>query len=201
MDNLKYEKYKKIFLQNSGILRASEAQRLGIPKHFIYEMLKRGILIRESEGLYRLADVEPLSNPDLIQVSLLVPKSVICLISALYFHDLTTQIPHQVYIALPRDTKTPKLEHPPLKVFHFIERAYSAGIEEHIIDGVKVRIYSREKTVTDLFKYRQKLGIDLAVEALKDYMQQPDLNLNDIMKYAKVNRVEKIIRPYIETLL
>jgi predicted transcriptional regulator of viral defense system len=145
--------------------------------------------------------MEPLSNPDLIQISLLVPKSIVCLISALYFHDLTTQIPHQIYIALPRNTKTPKIEYPPLKVFHFTERTYFAGVEEHTIDGVKVRVYSKEKTITDCFKYRKKFGIEIAIEALKDYMRQPNPNLNHIMKYARINHVEKIIRPYIEALL
>jgi predicted transcriptional regulator of viral defense system len=148
-----------------------------------------------------MAYIEPLSNPDLIQVSLLVPKSIICLISALYFYDLTTQIPHQIYIALPRNTKTPKIEYPPLKVFHFSERTYMAGIEEQTIDNIKIRIYSREKTITDCFKYRKKFGIEIAIEALKDYMRQPNPNLNNIMKYARINRVEKFIRPYIETLL
>jgi len=201
MDTFKYNKYKKIFLENNGILRLLKAEKLGIPQHILYEMLNAKILIRESKGLYRLADMEPLSNPDLVQISLLVPKSIICLISALYFHDLTTQIPHQVYIALPRNTKTPKIEYPPLKVLHFSERTYFAGVEEHTIDGVKVRIYSKEKTITDCFKYRKKFGIEIAIEALKDYMRQPNPNLNNIMKYARINRVEKIIRPYIETLL
>jgi predicted transcriptional regulator of viral defense system len=196
----KYSKYKQIFLENNGILRASKAVRLGIPRHSIYEMLDKNILVRETEGLYRLADMGPLSNPDLIQISLLVPKSVICLISALYFYDLTTQIPHQVYIALPRNTKTPKIEYPPLKVFHFGKRTYFAGIENRIIDGVKVRIYSREKTIADCFAFREKLGIDIAVEALKDYYQQPNPNLNEIMKYASINRVDKIISPYLKIL-
>jgi predicted transcriptional regulator of viral defense system len=198
---LKYNKYTSIFLENNGILRASKAERLGIPRHLIYEMLRKKILIREAEGLYRLADMEPLSNPDLIQVSLLVPKSVICLVSALYFHGLTTQIPHQIYIALPRNTKTPKIEYPPIRVFHFGERAYFAGIEEKIIDGVKVSIYNKEKTIADCFKYREKFGVEIAVEALKDYFQQPNPNLNDIMNYSNINRVEKIISPYMKTLL
>lgn len=197
----KYTKYKKIFLENHGILRAAKAIKLGIPEHSIYEMLSKNILVRETGGLYRLADMQPLSNPDLIQVSLLIPKSVFCLISALYFYDLTTQIPHQVYIALPRNTKTPKIEYPPIKVFHFGTRAYFAGIEEKIIDGIRVCIYSREKTITDCFAYREKIGLEIAIEALKDYFLQPNPNINDIMKYAGINRVEKTIYPYIKTLL
>jgi predicted transcriptional regulator of viral defense system len=201
MSTEKYNKYKKIFLENHGILRASKAAKLGIPRHLIYEMLDKNILVREAEGIYRLANMQPLSNPDLIQVALLVPKSVFCLISALYFYDLTTQIPHQVYVALPRNTKTPKLEYPPIKVFHFGTKAYSSGIEEKIIDGIKIQIYSREKTIADCFAYREKIGVDIAIEALKDYFLQPNPNPNEIMSYAEINRVEKTIYPYIKTLL
>jgi len=195
-----YSKYKKIFLENNSILRASQAEKLGIPRYLIYEMLRENILIKETEGLYRLAEIPFLSNPDLIQVSLIVPKSIVCLISALYFYNLTTQIPHNVYIAWPRDTKTPKIEYPPLKVFHFGKESYLAGIEEKIIDGVKVRIYSKEKTLADCFKYRKKIGIDIAIDALKDYFQQPNPNVNTLMNYSNINRVEKTIYPYIKTL-
>jgi predicted transcriptional regulator of viral defense system len=201
MKTTKYEKFHQIFRENNGILRASKAEKLGIPRHYMYEMLRENILRRESKGLYRLVDMEPLSNPDLIQISFLVPKAVICLISALNFYDLTTQIPHQVYIALPRDTKAPKIDYPPVRVFHFVKRTYLAGIEDQIIDGIKVRIYSREKTISDCFKFREKFGLEIAVEALKDYMKQPNTNLNELMKFASINRVEKIIRPYLEMLL
>jgi len=107
-----YAQYKEIFKQNKGILRASKAIRLGIPEYIIYEMTKNGDLVREARGLYRLTEIGPLGNPDLIQVALLIPKSVIFLISALYFHRLTTQIPHRVYIALPREVKPPKIDYP-----------------------------------------------------------------------------------------
>jgi predicted transcriptional regulator of viral defense system len=197
----KYWKYRKIFLENHGILRVSQAIKLGIPEHVVYEMLKKNILIRETTGLYRLSEIGPLSNPDLIQTSLLVPKGVFCLISALYFYDLTTQIPHQVYIALPRNTKTPKIDYPPIKAFHFGNKSYYAGIEEQKIDNIKIRIYSREKTIADCFAYREKIGLEIAVEALKDYFQQPKIDANEIMKYAGINRVKNIINPYIKTLL
>lgn len=201
MNTEKYARYRQVFLQNHGILRASQAEQLGVPRYSIRRMHQKGLLVREGPGLYRLAEMEPLSDPDLIQVSLLVPRAVICLISALFFYDMTDEIPHQIYIALPRDTKAPRVEYPPLKVFHFGGHAYSSGIEEYTLDGVKVRIYSREKTIADCFKYRQKLGITLAIEALKSYMQRPDADLNKIMQYAKIDRVQNSIRPYIETLL
>ena len=196
-----YAKYKKVFIQNSGILRASTAIDLGIPQHIIYKMVGAGELVREAQGIYRLKDSEPLSNPDLVQISLRIPRGIVCLISALYHHNLTTQIPHQIHIALPRDVKTPKIEYPPIKVFHFSEKPYLAGIEEKIIDGVNVRIYNREKTVTDCVKFREKIGSDIALEALKDYLKQPRPSVPLLMKYARVNRVEKVMRPYLEVLI
>lgn len=196
----RYEKYKKIFLENNGILRVSTAIRLGIPKYVIYNLVKHGELVKEGNGLYRIRAIEPLGDPDLVQVSLRVPKSVICLLSALYYYDLTTQIPHQIYIALPRDVKNPTIDHPPIRAFHFSEKSYLAGIGEQTIDGVKVKIYGREKTIADCFKFREKIGVEIAREALKDYLSQPRPNIQLLIKYAKVNRVENVMRPYLEAL-
>ncbi len=196
-----YTSYKKIFSENNGILRASRAIKLGVPQHVLYEMVKSGTLVREAQGIYRLSDSDPLGNPDLVNLSLRVPKAVFCLISALYFHELTTQIPHSVYFALPRDVKTPKVYYPPVQVFHYSKASYQAGIIEHKLDGVKVRIYDPEKTIADCFKFRQKVGMDVALEALKDYFTQPNPNVSLLLKYARVNRVEKIMRPYLEALL
>ena len=193
--------YKKIFTDHHGILRASTAIELGVPKHILYEMVRSGELVREAQGIYRLSESQPLGNPDLVQISLRVPRAVVCLISALYFHELTTQIPHQVYFALPRDVKTPKIEYPPIRVFHFSQESYQAGIVEHEVDGVKVKIYDREKTVADCFKFREKIGMDVTLEALKDYIKQPKMNVSLLLKYARVNRVEKIMRPYIEAMI
>lgn len=193
--------YKKIFKDHHGILRASKAIRLGVPKHTLYEMVKTGELVREAQGIYRLSETESLGYPDLVQISLRVPKAVFCLISALYFHEITTQIPHQVYFALPRDVKTPKIYYPPIRVFHFSQKPYQEGIEEHELDGVKVKIYNREKTIADCFKFREKIGMDVALEAIKDYLRQPPINVSLLLKYARINRVEKIIRPYLEALL
>lgn len=193
--------YKKVFANHSGILRASRAVELGVPRHVLYEMVKSGELVREGPGIYRLNETQPLGNPDLVQISLRVPRAVICLISALYFHELTTQIPNAVYFALPRDVKTPKVHYPPIRVLHFSEEPYNAGIVEYKVDGVKVKIYDREKTVADCFKFRQKVGMDVALEALRDYIRQPKMNVSLLLEYAKVNRVEKIMSPYVEALL
>jgi predicted transcriptional regulator of viral defense system len=160
-----------------------------------------GLILRESRGLYRLADMEPGSFTDLTQVSLRVPKGVICLISALSFHDLTTQIPHLVYVALPIHAEKPRLEYPPIRLFWLSPKTYSAGIEQHALDGITVRIYSIEKTLTDCFKYRNKIGLDVALEALREYRRRGAININSLIHYARVNRVERVIKPYLEAIL
>jgi predicted transcriptional regulator of viral defense system len=193
--------YKKIFTDHSGILRASQAIELGVTKHVLYQMVKTGELVREAQGIYRLSESELSAQPDLVNISLRVPRAVFCLISALYFHELTTQIPHSVYFALPRDVKTPKMQHPPLQVLHFSKESYQTGIVEHDMDGVKVKIYDREKTIADCFKFRNLVGMDVTLEALKDYVKQPRLNVSLLLKYARINRVEKVMRPYLEALL
>ncbi len=194
------EKYKEIIRKNNGILRYSRARQLGVPRYIIEKLVSTGELLKELRGLYRLTDAEPLSNPDLVQVSLLIPRGVICLISALYFHDLTTQIPRQVYIALRQSTTTPTIEYPPIRAFHFSEQSFAAGVQNHIIDGINVKIYGKEKTVADCFKFRKQIGVNIAVEALKDYMQQPGPDTRSLMQYARINRVQNVMRPYVETL-
>src|SRR5271157_1066136 len=149
MTDDKFERYIEIFRANHGILRASGAIRLGIPEYVIYEMVRRGEVIKESRGLYRLAESKPLGNPDFVQVSLLIPKGVLFLISALYFHELTTQIPHYVYVALPQAIKKTRINYPPVKFYYRSDRQYLAGIQEYVIDGVAIRIYDKEKTIAD----------------------------------------------------
>jgi predicted transcriptional regulator of viral defense system len=201
MASEKFERYIEIFRANHGILRASRAIKLGIPEYVIYEMAHSGEVIKESRGLYRLAETRPLGNPDFVQVSLLIPKGVLFLISALYFHELTTQIPHYVYVALPQSIKKTRINYPPVKFFYRSDRQYLAGIHEYTIDGVGVRIYDKEKTIADCFMFRKQIGSDIALEALKEYMRQPSPNTHLLIEYARINRVEKLIRPYIETLL
>jgi predicted transcriptional regulator of viral defense system len=196
-----FEIAKKIFRENHGILRTSEAKKLGINEPTLIQMCNEGLLVKESRGLYRLADLPLLSNPDFVQISILVPSSVICLISALNFYQITTQIPYKIYIALPREAKAPRFEYPPLDIIYLSKKPYSAGIEEHILDGVKVRIYSREKTIADCFKFRKKIGLDISLEALKDYLRQPNRDIQAILYYASINRVERIIYPYLQAVL
>lgn len=197
----KYTTYKKVFEKHNGLLRVSEAVRLGVPEHIVYKMVQKGELVKEVRGVYRLTDSDPLGNSDLVQVSLLVPKGVICLISALYFYELTTQIPHSIYVALPQNAGRPRVAYPPLEVFWVTNSLHMVGVDVHVLDGVKVKIYNREKTVADCFKFRKRVGEDIALEALKDYINQPKLDVHKLLGYAKINRVEKLMIPYMKSLL
>lgn len=189
------------FRRHGGSLRTAEALRLGIHPRTLYTMRDSGILERLGRGLYRLADLPPFSNPDLVTVALRIPQAVICLVSALAFHELTTQVPHVVDIALHNRAGRPQLDYPPLRVFWFSGPAWSEGIETYSIDGVLVRIYGPEKSVADVFKYRHKIGLDVALEALKLYRQRRDFDIGKLLHYARICRVERVIRPYLEALL
>jgi len=201
MNKNKFEASIQILKKNNNTLRMYEAVKKGVPRHLIYEMLSVGILTREERGLYRLVDVEPLSNPDLVNISIRVPKAVVCLISALYFYNLTTQVPHAVWIALPRDIRTPRIVYPPIEIVRLAQKPYEAGIEEQFLDGKAVHIYGPEKTITDCFKFRNVIGKDVAIEALKDYMRRPHPKIDKLIEFARVNRVENTMHPYLETLL
>ncbi len=201
MKKKSFYKAESIFKQNNGILRTAQAKTLGIDTPVLIQMVEEELLVKEGRGLYRLADLPPLSDPDLIQVASRVPKGVFCLISALNFHHLTTQIPHWVYLALPQNTKAPQIEYPPLEIVYLSSKPFFEGIEEHTLDGIKVKIYNKEKTVTDCFKFRNKIGLDIAIEALKDYFRQPPYDLSALLEYARNNRVAKIMEPYIKAIL
>jgi predicted transcriptional regulator of viral defense system len=200
-DQNTFEKAKRIFRNRGGMLKTSEALSAGIHPRTLYEMQRSGILDQLTRGLYRLADLPPLGNPDLVSVSLKIPDGVLCLISALAYHEITTQVPHEVYVALERGTETPRLNHPPLRVFWFSGQSFTAGIEKHKIDGVPARIYSPEKTIADCFKYRNKIGLDIAIEALKLYQERKRFKRDDLVKFSQVCRVGQIMRPYLEALL
>ena len=192
---------KAAFQQHGGVLRTADALRAGIHPRTLYQMRDAGELDRLERGLYRLADLPPLGNPDLVTVALKIPEGVVCTISALAFHEITTQIPHQIHLALPRGSATPRIEHPPLRPYRFTGEAFSSGAVAHEIDGVRVRIYGPEKTVADCFKYRNVLGLDTALEALKLYLKRRRPDVDALTKYARVCRVEKTLRPYVEALV
>jgi predicted transcriptional regulator of viral defense system len=191
----------RIFRKHGGILRTSEAMRAGIHPATLYAMRDNGTLEKVSRGLYRLADKEPLSNPDLATIAKRIPNGVVCLISALSFHDITSQIPHEVYVALENGAEEPRLDYPPVRTFRFSGKAFSEGIEIHELDGVRLRVYSPEKTLADCFKFRNKIGLDTAIEALRLYREQRRMKVSEITRFASICRVTKIMRPYLEAVV
>ncbi len=192
---------ERIFRERGGMLKMAEAVRAGVHWRTLYALRDAGVLEQLGRGLYRLAEVPPLGNPDLVAVARRVRKGVVCLLSALAYHSLTTQIPHEVYIAVPRNAEPPRIDYPPVRVFRVGERAFAEGIETHELDEFSVRIYSREKTLADCFKYRTTVGLDTAVEALRRYRDQGRVDAAALLRAARVCRVEKVMRPYLEAIL
>jgi predicted transcriptional regulator of viral defense system len=192
------ERPEEIFHKHGGQLRMSKAIEQGITRYMLYSLRDKSVIEQVSRGIYRLVDLPPISNPDLVTVSLRFPNAVICLVSALAYHDITTQIPHVVFVAVSRDSRMPSLDHPPLQAHRFSSEAYKSGIEDHSIDGVPVKVYNPEKTLADFFKFRNKIGMDVVLEALKLYKTRKKFNLGELLRYAKICRVEKVMRPYLE---
>jgi predicted transcriptional regulator of viral defense system len=194
-------KARQVFTEHGGMLRTSKAIRLGVHPRILYALRDAGEIELVGRGIYRLSTAPPLSSPDLVPIAIRIPRAVICLISALAHHGLTTQIPHVIDIALPSHANVPKVD-VPLRVFWYAEPSFRVGVEVVAIDDVSVRIYSAEKTIADCFKYRNKIGLDVAIEALRAYRertQKPDRAA--LIKFAQINRVQKIMRPYLEAAL
>lgn len=190
-----------IFRKHGGQLRMSEALAHGITRYMLYSLRDKGIIEQVSRGVYRLVELTPLSNPDLVTVSLRFPNAVICLISALSYHNITTQIPHTVSVAVSRDSRIPSLDYPPIQAHRFSDEAYNSGIENHAIDGVSVKIYNPEKTLADCFKFRNKIGMEVVLEALKLYRSRQQFNIEKLLTYAKICRVKNIMMPYLEATI
>ena len=192
---------EEIFLDHGGQLRMSEALRHGITRYMLYSLRDRGIIEKINRGIYRLADLPSISNPDLVTVSLRFPKAVVCLVSALAFHDITAQIPHTVSVAVPRGARIPSLDYPPVEAHRFADKAYNSGIETHLIDSVPVRVYCAEKTLADCFKFRNKIGMDVVLEALKLYKKRKRFNPMLLLDYARICRISMVMRPYLEATI
>ena len=195
-----FERESELFRRHGGGLRMSEALRLGINRKTLYAMRDAGVLEPVTRGLYRLASLEPLAHPDLVMVAKRVPQGVLCLISALSFHELTTQVPHAIDVALERGTRKPRLDYPPTRFFWFSGPAFHEGIETHTLDHVSVRIYDPEKTLADGFRYRNQLGMDVVLEALRLWRERRRKKLDVLLKYARMRHVERAMRPYLEVL-
>ena len=196
-----FKKEIKVFQKRKGFLRTSQALKAGIPHWILYRMLKEGVVEKVIHGLYRLTNLSEIPELDLLTMAIKIPRCVICLTSALSFHKLSTQIPHQVDIALEKGAETPRQNYPPIQVYRFSGEALKAGIEVYDFNGVKVQVYCQEKTIADCFKFRNKIGVGTALEALKRYFEKGKPKIQELSKYARICRVEKVLRPYLEALL
>lgn len=196
----KTQQARAVFHGHGGMLRTRDAIRLGIHPRTLYAMRDAGELQQVRRGYFRLADLPELGNPDLVAAALAVPKGVICLISALSYHGIGTQIPRVVDVAVHKDTKRPRVNYPPIRIFWFTGDALTAGVQTHELDGVPVRIYSPAKTVADCFKFRNRIGLDVALEALREVRRSRLATVDDLFQMAKVCRVANVMRPYLEAM-
>lgn len=196
----KLQKVIKLF-RRQGVVRPKELERIGVSAVYLNKLYRQGILERPSRGIYTLKDAGVGEHQTLIEACKRVPKGVVCLLSALQFHKLTTELPFEVWLAIDVRARRPKGDLPPLRICKFSKTALSYGVEKHKIDGVAVKIYSPAKTVADCFKYRNKIGIDVALEALRAVWSKKKASMDELHKASKVCRVANLMRPYLETLI
>jgi len=185
-------------IRSAGIARRAELEALGVPPSSLYRLVREGRVERLDRGLYVAAEHEPSAEHALALVAKRVPAGIVCLLTALRFHGLTTQAPVEVWIALPEKARRPQLAYPRLRVARFSGAALTEGIETHVIEGVDVRVYSAAKTVADCFKYRNKVGIDVAVEALRDFGVSYRGRATELAYYARICRVTRVMQPYLD---
>ena len=187
-------------VRNHGLIRPRDLAPLGIPRVSLTRAVRRGELERIGRGLYGLPGRPVSVHGSLAEVARRVPKGVVCLLSALRFHGLTTQAPFEVWLAIENKAIAPKLDYPPLRIVRFSGGALTEGVEEHVVDGVTVRVTGVAKTVADCFKYRNKIGLDVALEALREAWREKRMTSDDLWRYAKVCRVANVMRPYMDSL-
>jgi len=188
-------------VRNQGLIRPRDLAPLGIPRVSLTRAVRRGQLERIGRGLYGLPGRPVSAHGVLAEVARRVPKGVVCLLSALRFHGLTTQAPFEVWLAIENKAIAPKLDYPSLRIVRFSGDALTEGVEEHVVDGVMVRVTGVAKTVADCFKYRNKIGLDVALEALREAWREKRMTSDDLWRYAKVCRVANVMRPYHESLI
>lgn len=188
------------YVSQHGIVRPRDIEAIGLPREYLLRLHRQGKVVRSGRGLYSLPDAAITERHSYAEVARRVPGSIFCLLSALAFHEITTQSPASVWIALPKGARRPAISTPSLRVVRLSGPSLTEGIENHKVEGVPIRIYSVAKTVADCFKFRNKVGLDVAIEALKDALREKKATVNEIYRYAKVCRVGNVIRPYMEAL-
>lgn len=187
-----------LFRAHGGQLRLSEALALGLNRYQFYKLRDQGVIEPVSRGLYRLAELPAVSDPDLVSVATRFPRAVLCLVSALAWHGLTTQIPRRIDLAVARNARLPVLDYPPVRGYRFSGKRFTSGIERHDLDGIELRVYAPEKTLADCFAFRNSLGMDVVLEALDLYRKSGRPDYTQLLEYAAICRVQKVMRPYLE---
>jgi predicted transcriptional regulator of viral defense system len=189
------------YVQRHGMVRPRDLAGIGVDRRVLKRLVDQGELLQRSRGVYSLPQHEPTRHTDLAEVCARASNATVCLITALDFHELTTQIPHAVWIMIDRKGRSPKISHPPIEVVYASGDSLTAGVETHEFEGVKVPITNPAKTVADCFKYRHHVGQDVAVEALRDCLRQRKATPAQLYEMARIDRVAKRVRPYIEALI
>ena len=189
------------YIGEHGIVRPRDIGAIGLPRQYLVRLHRQGKLNRSGRGIYTLPDADVTEHHSYAEVTKRVPEATVCLLSALAFHEITTQSPASVWIALPKGARKPALDSPSIRIVRLSGLSLTTGIEKHQVDGVLVRVYSAAKTVADCFKFRNKIGLDIYDrQALKDCLREKRANTNEIYRYAKICRVSNVIRPYMEAL-
>jgi len=199
--NKKDEKIYRIFSTRNGFARTKDILAAGIHRRDIRRMREGGKIIRVKRGFYRLTEIPLISNQGFIDIACAVPKGVICLLSALSYHELTTLNPSIISMAICRGSREPKIEYPPVEFYHFSKKQFEAGINEIKIKGHKIRIYCPEKTICDGFRYRNKLGLDMAKEGLSEYLKGKDRNLEKLLEYAEICRIKPLLETWLNAMI
>lgn len=187
-------------IEKMGLARPAELEARGVARARLYRLVRQGLVERRARGVYVAAGHAPTADHTLAQVAIRVPAGVFCLLTALRFHGLTTQAPAEVWIALPEKARKPRMDYPRLRVARFSGSALTEGIERHRVEGVEMRVYSAAKTVADCFKYRNKLGIDVAVEALRDFSRRHRGGATALARFARICRVTRVMQPYLDAI-
>ena len=183
-----------------GLIRPRDLDAHGIPRQYLNEMEKAGKVQRSGRGIYAASGRKPTEHHAIAEVCKRAPNAVVCLASALRMHGLTTQLPHEVWIAVDRKARKPRIDYPPLRVFWFSGEAMKRFVQTTNMEGVDVHVYSPAKTVADCFKYRNKIGLDVAIEALRDCRRRKKASVDELWAAAKVCRVGNVMRPYMEVI-
>lgn len=198
---MKYESEILEILKKKQIIGPRDLKELGIPTVYLSRMIRQGTLHKLSRGLYTMPYGEYNENQSLLEASSIVPKGVICLLSALAYHQLTTQNPFQVWLAIDRNMSIPRPNTTMIRIMRYSKLGYSSGIEVHSINGLTLNVYNPSKTIADCFKYRNKIGLDVALEALREGWRYKKITMDELWHYAKICRVSNVMRPYLESLI